>query len=217
MQDDGVVLLACARQEARHVDERHQRNVEGIAEAHEARALAAGVAVEHAGVNAGLVGHHADRLAVEARKADDDVAREVALDFHEFPIVDNGADDLVHVVGHVGVVRYDFVQAVFFAVDGVRAWNARCAFHVVLGQVAEQLADKSGELFLSLGCEVAYAAACGVNACTAEVFLCDVFACHGFHYLWSGEEHVAYAFQHHYEVCQGRGVDGAAGAGAADA
>ena len=216
MVDDCVVFLACAGKEAGDVDERDDGNVERVAEADKAGALAAGVAVKNTGVDAGLVGYHADRLAVEASKADDDVACEVALHFHEFPVVDNGTDDLVHVVGHVGVVRYDLVQTVFFAVNGVRACDARCAFHVVLGQVAEQLADEPGEFFLRLGREMADAAACGVNAGSAEVFLGDVFTRYGFHDLRSGEEHVAYAFQHHHEVGQGRGVDSTAGARAAN-
>ena len=38
--DQAAILLSCARQESRHVHKRHDRNVEGIAETHEARGLA---------------------------------------------------------------------------------------------------------------------------------------------------------------------------------
>ena len=54
-------------------------NVEGVAEAHEARGLAAGVAVEHARQHHRLVGDEADRVAVDAAEADDDVAGEVRI------------------------------------------------------------------------------------------------------------------------------------------
>jgi hypothetical protein len=37
--DEAAIFLRGARQEARHVDEGHDRDVEGVAEAHEARAL----------------------------------------------------------------------------------------------------------------------------------------------------------------------------------
>jgi hypothetical protein len=51
--DDAAVLLVGAGQEAGHVLEGDQRDVEGVAEAHEARALDRGVDVEHAGEDAG--------------------------------------------------------------------------------------------------------------------------------------------------------------------
>ncbi len=71
MEDNAVVFLACTREEARHVDECHQRNVEGVAETYETRALAGCVAVEYTGQVFGLVGHDADALAVHAGKAYD--------------------------------------------------------------------------------------------------------------------------------------------------
>ena len=46
VQDYGVVFLACAGQEAGHVNEAYDRNVEGVAEAYKACALAACVDVE---------------------------------------------------------------------------------------------------------------------------------------------------------------------------
>ena len=73
VRDDAAVLLSGARQEARHVHQRHDRNVERVAEADEAGGLAAGVDVQHAGHELGLVGDDADRLAVEAGEAGDDV------------------------------------------------------------------------------------------------------------------------------------------------
>ena len=79
MLDQAAVFLVGAGQEARHVDERDDRDVEGVAEAHEARRLAAGVEVEHAGEHHRLVGDEADGAAGDAAEAGDDVARERAL------------------------------------------------------------------------------------------------------------------------------------------
>ena len=53
--DDAAVLLVDAGQEARDVDEGDEGDVEGVAEAHEARRLLRGVDVEHAGQVRGLV------------------------------------------------------------------------------------------------------------------------------------------------------------------
>ena len=208
---------ARAREEARHVDERNDGDVEAVAEAHEACGLARSVAVEHAGVDAGLVGHDAHALAVEAGKADDDVACEVALHLEELPVVHHGTDYLIHVVRHVRVVGDNLVERILLAVDGVGAGDARRAFHVVLRDIGEQSADKLGKFLLRLGREVAHAALCGVNACAAEVFLRYVLARHGFHHLRTGEEHVAHAFEHHHEVGEGRRINRSAGARAADA
>ena len=215
--DNGVILLTRTGEEARHVDERHDGDVESVAEAHEAGCLARCVAVEHAGIDAGLVGHDAHALAVEAGKAYDDVAGEVALHFEELSVVDDGSDDLVHVVGHVGVVGDDFVQRVFLAVDGVGAFLARGTLHVVLGDVFEQAADEGSKLFFRLGREVANATLGGVDASAAEFFLRDVLASHGLHHFRAREEHVAHAFEHDDEVGEGGRVDSAAGARTADA
>ena len=61
MADDPAPLLRRARQEARDVDERDERDVERVAGAHEARRLVRGVDVEHAGERARLVADDADR------------------------------------------------------------------------------------------------------------------------------------------------------------
>ena len=66
--DDAAVLLLHAGQEAGHVHEGQQRNVEGVAEADEARRLVGGVDIQHAGLHAGLVGDDADGAAVMRAK-----------------------------------------------------------------------------------------------------------------------------------------------------
>ncbi len=140
MEDHAVVFLACAGQESGDVDECDQRNVECVAEAYETRAFAGCVAVEYSGEVFGLVSHDADRLAVEACEAYDDVFGVVALYFEEFSVVDNGADYFVHVVGTCGRVGDYVVEGVFEAVDGVVAFFQRSFLKVVLGYVAEKFA-----------------------------------------------------------------------------
>ena len=67
--DQAAIFLVGARQEARHVDEGDDRDVEAVAEAHEARGLARGVDVEHAGQHHRLIGDDADGAAVDAGEA----------------------------------------------------------------------------------------------------------------------------------------------------
>ena len=58
--DQAAIFLGGAGQKARHIDERDDRNLETIAEAHEAGRLAAGITVEDAGENERLIGDDAD-------------------------------------------------------------------------------------------------------------------------------------------------------------
>ena len=81
--DDAAVFLVDARQEAWHVHEGHERDVETVAKAHEARGFRAGVDVEHAGQYRGLIGHDADHAAADAREAGQDVARELLVRFQQ--------------------------------------------------------------------------------------------------------------------------------------
>ena len=70
--DDAGLLLGDARQVARHVGEGDDGDAEGVAEAHEAGGLVAGIAVQHPGHVPRLVGDDAHRLAAQAGQADDD-------------------------------------------------------------------------------------------------------------------------------------------------
>ena len=100
--DDGVVFLSRTGQEAGNVDQGDDGNVEGVAEAHKTGAFARSVTVEHPGHLARLVGHDTYRLTVEAGKADNQVAGEIAVHFEELALVDDGTDDFIHVIGFVG-------------------------------------------------------------------------------------------------------------------
>ena len=164
-----------------------------------------------------LVGHDAHALAVETGKAYDDVAGIVFLHFKELAVVHDGPDDLIHVVCLVRIVRDDFVQRVFHAVDGVGAFHARSFLHVVLRDVAQQRADGGQALFFRLGREMRHAGLGGMYACAAQVFLRHVFARHRLHHFRTGEEHIRSALHHQREVRQGGRIDRTAGAGAEDA
>ena len=82
--------------------------------------LLRGVDVEHAGQVLRLVADDADRVAVEAREADDDVLREVLVDLEELAVVDDQRDDVAHVVGLLRVVRDDRVERLVHRARGRR-------------------------------------------------------------------------------------------------
>ena len=125
-------------------------------------------------------------------------------------------NDVVHVVGVVGVVGQNFVERVFHAVDGVVALYAGCFFQIVLRQIGEEGTDFLCQLFFTADSEVGYTALGAVYGGTAQVFGRYVFTGDGLYYFRAGEEHVGYAFEHEYEVGDGRGVNGASGTRSAD-
>ena len=142
--DDAAVLLPHARQEARHVLERDERDVERVAEAHEARGLHRRVDVETPGEHRRLIGDDADRPAAQPREADDDVLREVPMHFEERAVVDDGVNQIVDVVRLVRLLRHQPVERVVFAIDRIGRRAPRRIVEVVRRQVAEQLADRAG-------------------------------------------------------------------------
>ena len=120
MLDDAAVLLRRAGHEAGHVDEGDHRDVERIAEPHEARRLDAALDVQAAGQHHRVVGDDAHALAVHAAETDDDVLRVLALQLEEVAIVHDLVDQFADLIGLVRVVGHQRVQA---AVDALGGWS----------------------------------------------------------------------------------------------
>ena len=208
--DDARVLLVDARQEARDVDERQERDVEGIAEADKARRLVGRIDVEAARHDLRLVGDDADDLAVEARVADDDVRRKELLDLEELAVIDERADDFLHVVWHVRIVRHDGVEALILAVRVVRRLDSRRVLEVVARQVREQLANLRDAVVLVLAGEVRDARARAVRDGAAELLRRDFLSRDRLDDGRARDEHLARVLDHEDEVRDGRAVDSAA-------
>ena len=150
MADDASVLLVDAGQEAGHVNERDEREVEGVAGSDEPGGLLGGLDVEHPGEHHGLVADHSDRPAIEAGEAAHDVPGPGRVVLHELALVDDGGDDLAHVVGHVGAVGHEVVELGAQAVDGVVAGDSGWHVDVVRRQVRQQCLDVVEDLMLVL-------------------------------------------------------------------
>ena len=214
--DDAAVLLRRTRQEARNVHEGHDRNVERVAETDEARGLAAGVDIEHAGHELGLVGDDTHALAVETGEAGDDVLGVAGSGLQILAVVDDRLDDLRHVVGLVGAVRNDLVERILQTGDLVGADRQRSVLHVVLRHIGNELADQRDALLLGIYGELRHARFGGVHRGASQLLLRHVLARHGLHDLRAREEHVRRLLLHDDEVGQRGRIDGAAGAGTED-
>ena len=190
--------------------------LKGVAEADESRGLEARVDVEAASEVLRLIRHDADRAAVHASEADQDVAGEVRLDLEEVPVVDDVLDDLVHVVGFVRVLGHDAAHRGVGAVDRIARFGPRRVVEVVRGQEGEQLGDAGETRVLAGGGEVRHATRPVVHHGAAELFFGHLLGRDRLDDVRTGDEHVARVLDHPDEVGDRRAVDRAAGAGAED-
>ncbi len=101
--DDSAEFLLSAGEKTWNIFEGDERNVEGVAETHETRALHRGIDIENAGEEGRLIANDAGGAAVEARKSDDEIFRIVFMHFEEVAIVNDGVDSIFHVVGLLGI------------------------------------------------------------------------------------------------------------------
>ena len=216
MADDPAVLLIGAGKKPGHVDERHQRDVEGVARPHEAPALLRRVDVEHAGQDLGLVPHDADGVAVEAGEAADDVLGPVGEVLVEVAVVDHGSDDALHVVGLVGALGHELGHLRRPPLRIVGGREPRRLVEVVRGQEREQVADLVEAGLLVGTHEAGHARLGGVAHGPAQLLEGDVLTGDRLHHVGAGDEHVRGLPHHEDEVRHGRAVDGAAGAGPED-
>mmetsp|Transcript_5902 Transcript_5902/g.14528 ORF Transcript_5902/g.14528 Transcript_5902/m.14528 type:complete len:493 (-) Transcript_5902:134-1612(-) len=214
--DDAAVLLAGAGHEAGHIDEGDDRDVEGVAKAHEARGLDAALDVQAAGQHQGLVGDDADRLAFHAREAGDDVLRVVGLQLEEVAVVHDLQDQLLDVIGLVGILGDEGVERVIQPVGRVTARAHRRLLAVGQRQVVEEAAQHQQRLDVVLEGQVGHAALGVVGGGAAQFLGGHLLVGHGLHHLGAGDEHVAAVLHHEDEVGHGRRIHRTAGAGPHD-
>ena len=190
MQDNGVVLLTSTGQESRNVNERYNRNIEGVAETNEASSLTRSVNIEHTSIAVGLVGYDTYTLTIETCETNDNVLGELRLHLEEFTIVYYSTNHLVHVVSLVGVLGDNLIQAVLHTVDGVVSGLERSSLHVVGWDIAQQGLQHLNAFLLSSCSEVCNTRLCSVNAGTTQMLLIDILTSNGLYNLRTGQEHV---------------------------
>ena len=105
-------------------------------------------------------------MTIEASKSRDDVLGKLRLHLKEITIVGDSLDDLIHVIGLVGIVGQNVVEQILFAVDRIGALHTRSLFCVVGGNIAQQGTNLLHCIFLCLGCETGYTAFSGMYART---------------------------------------------------
>ena len=212
------MFLFGARLVARGVHQGDDRQVERVAQAHESRHFFGGIHVEDAGVDVRLVGYDADRMAVDAGKADHCGGCEQLMHLHEFSVVRNAADHVEHVVRLTVVVRHDGGETLGDVT--VSAGGRVCVDRRLLVGIGRQVCKHGTRVIdrvrLVLAEVVGHAGSGVVHVAAAQIVHADHFAGGRFDHVGTGDEHVGILAGHDDQVGQGRAVDGTAGARAED-
>ena len=132
------VLGLGADQEARLVDEAHDRQVEGVAQVDVAAQLLRGLGGHRAGVEVRIVRDHADRLAAQAREPAHERAAELGRGLEEAPAVEHELERAAHLVRLAPLARHDREQLLLGAVGGIVAARDRRGLPDVGRQVGEE-------------------------------------------------------------------------------
>ena len=200
MADDALLLDRRADDEAGHVVQEHERDVERVAQPHEARGFVGRVHVERATEHHRLVPDDAHGLTADARQARDEVLRPLRLHPEHVAVVDDLGHDLAHVVRAPRRGRHDVVQLLGATIDRVSGGRDRWALLVVLREEREVLADDR-QAFLVVGdFEIGDTADLGVDRGTAHLFLGDVLPHCRLHEVAPAERHRRRALHHRHEV-----------------
>ena len=213
MADDPAPLLLRPRQEAGHVDERDERDVERVAEADEPCGLHRRVDVEHARERARLVADHADRMPTKPRETADHVLGPQLVYLQELAVVDDAPDDVVHVVRLVRIVGHETVELRLLAIARVGRLRERRRVEIVLREEREQVARVlEAGLLVGRG-EVRDARLRRVSRRAAELLESNLLARHRLHHIGARDEHVRRPLHHEDEVRDRRRVHRATRAG----
>ena len=134
MLDNAAEFLLRPGKKPGHIFKREQRNIEGIAEAHEARPLDGCVDIENSSEVRRLVTDNAGGAAIKPRKAHDQILGVVLVDLKEIAVVHDGMNRVFDVVRFLRIGGNERIQAFIPARGRIRRSTARRIFEVVRGQ-----------------------------------------------------------------------------------
>ena len=216
LTNDTSVLLVDTGQESGDINEGDERNVEGIAEADETSTLDGGVDIEAAGLLERLVGDDTNGSALHATETNDEVLGEVGGGLEEVVVIDDHVDDLLHIVGELGVGGDDLLEGDIGTVARIVALADGDAVLVVERKEVVESSHGAEHLDIVVVGALGDAGLGGVDLGATELLLGDLLTGDGLDYVGTGDEHVGGIADHEDEIGDGGGVDGTTGAGTHD-
>ncbi len=216
MFDDAAVLLRHTRQEARHIDQRQDRNFKRIAKPNKTRRLTRGFDIEHTGQHHRLVCDHTDRAAFDTNETGNDILSKFFLNFVEITLVGELEDQLFHIIGRVCILWHQCIERWLNAVRLIKEGAHGRFFTVVGGQEIDQAADLGQRFDIVLEGGIGDGGFLGVRGGTAQLFCGDLLVCDSFDHIRAGHKHVRAVFDHKDKVGHGGGINGTTGTGPHD-
>ena len=104
MLDDAAEFLRSAWHEAGDIDERNNRNIEGIAKADKSCGLDTAFDIQAPGQDQRLIGNNANSLSSHSCKTNQNIFGVVRLEFKEVSVIHSFKNELLHVIWHIGVI-----------------------------------------------------------------------------------------------------------------
>ena len=189
-------------EEARIVDEVHDRNMKCVADVDQPDHFVAGRRIRRAAAVARVVGHHADRVAIEPRQPRYQRTPVVVADFEERVAIEDGVQNAADVVGLAPIARDDRDQFVLAPVGGVARRLPRRRLPDARWQVRQEPADRLERFFFARDFVVHCSAAARVDLVAAQFFLADLFADAALDHRRTGDKKLAGA-PHHQRKMRG--------------
>ena len=206
MNDNTIVLLLRTWQEAGHINQSYDGDVERITEPDKTSGFSGSINIQHAGQIFRLIGNDTHAHTVKFGKAYHNVLGIAAMHFQELSIISNAVNDVFNVVRNLWVFRDDIVQLVVQAINGIVGRGEGSFLQIVLGDVAHQLANKQQAFFFVFEHKVGYPGFCSVYIRAAKLVNSDVLAGYRFCHFRAGNKHITGVFHHHGEIGEGRRV-----------
>mmetsp|Transcript_7896 Transcript_7896/g.14370 ORF Transcript_7896/g.14370 Transcript_7896/m.14370 type:complete len:222 (-) Transcript_7896:566-1231(-) len=102
--NDSTIFLIGARKETRHVDKGDERNVESVAESYESSSLVGSFNIKAACEGQRVVSNDSNRASFHTSKGSNDILSHVRLDFKEIAVIDDATNNILHVIGCIGII-----------------------------------------------------------------------------------------------------------------
>ena len=182
------------------------RDVEGIAQHHEAGRLLAGVGVERAALEHRVVGDEADALAVEPREHRGERFAVALLQLEARVLVRDRGDDLAHVVHLVARLRHDLEDLPARLVRAGRHRLLGRRLHAVRRQIGEKPLHRVERLLVGVHRQVGEARDAGQQLPAAELLGVHRLADRDRGDVGARDRHHR-ALAHHHEI-RHRGIPG---------
>ena len=135
MPDDPAPFLVASGQISRDIGNGKHGDIKGVTEPDEPGGLIRCINVQASGQEIGLVGDDADGMSAQPCKTDHHIFGKILMGLEILPVIHDGNDDVLDIIGPVGIIRDKGIQGGVHAVFIILGLNIGRIFHIIGRQV----------------------------------------------------------------------------------